>query len=225
LSQEQLLANLTRDTAYKIRRARDRDKITCDFWNPRDSTVMDEFAEKYNAFAAAKGLQPLNRMRLNSIAAAGLLELTVAKDPQGTPLVVHANLRDRQRASGLELLALYRTLSDSAARNLVGRANRYLTWTDILRYKEQGLRFFDFGGWYHGSEPAMLRVNEFKKGFGGQVLREYECEQVLTVKGRVVLTTAAMLNQIKCAAAKLRSAAGRREADMTVTDAKRGSPC
>ena len=32
---------------------------------------------------------------------------------------------------------------------------------------------------------------------GGQVLREYECEQILTLKGRVVLAVAAVVNKAR----------------------------
>jgi hypothetical protein len=71
-------------------------------------------------------------------------------------------------------------------------------WSDILRYKAEGLEIFDFGGWYQGSDLAMLKINDFKRGFGGQVLREYECEQTLTLKGRVVLAVAAVMNKARC---------------------------
>ncbi len=195
---EQLQAQLIGDTAYKIRRARDRDKITCECHDPRDAAAMNQFEEMYNQFATMKGLRPLFRARMESMAAADLLELSVAKDSQGQALVYHANYRDRRRAAGLELPSLYRRSSDSKARNLSGRANRYLTWCDILRYKGQGLKYFDFGGWYHGTDPAMLKLNDFKRGdfkrgFGGQILREYQCEQIRTLKGWVVLQTAKLL--------------------------------
>jgi hypothetical protein len=196
-SREQLLANLNKDTAYKIRRARERDKIVCEVCNPLDPAVMDQFEQMYNAFAAIKGLTPLHRQRTENMAAAGVLDLSVAKNPQGNALLYHANYRDRHRATSMELPSLYRRLADSAERNFIGRANRCLTWSDILRYKEEGLEIFDFGGWYQGTDPAMLKINDFKRGFGGQVLREYQCEQILTLKGRVVLTVAAVLNRAK----------------------------
>jgi lipid II:glycine glycyltransferase (peptidoglycan interpeptide bridge formation enzyme) len=68
----------------------------------------------------------------------------------------------------------------------------------MLRLKQQGVRYFDFGGWYPGKEDIqLLGANAFKKGFGGQVVREYECEQVLTLKGKVVLTGARLLARLR----------------------------
>jgi hypothetical protein len=196
-TQEQLRAQLNDDTAYKVRRARDRDKIICECCDPRAPAVMSGFEQMYNAFAAIKGLPPLNRLRLERMAAAGALDITAAKDPQGKILVYHANYRDERRATQLEMPSLYRTLPQSAARNFCGRANRYLTWSNILRYKQEGLKSFDFGGWHLGSDPDMLSINDFKRGFGGQVVREYHCEQTLTLKGRMVLYAAKLLQQAK----------------------------
>lgn len=190
-SAEELRAQLNADTAYKIRRARERDKIVCETC---DLVFLDQFEEMYNAFAATKELRPLDRGLVDSMATAGVLDLSVAKDPQGNALVYHANYHDGRRAREMYLPSLFRNLSDSAARNMIGRANRYLTWSNMLRYKDQGLTCYDFGGWYPGTtNQALLKINEFKRGFGGQVLREYECEQILTFKGWLVLNVAKLV--------------------------------
>jgi hypothetical protein len=55
------------------------------------------------------------------------------------------------------------------------------------------LQLFDFGGWYVGSDPQLLNINEFKRGFGGTVAREYQCEQIRTLKGHIVLGVAKLL--------------------------------
>ena len=198
LNREELLSRFNEDTAYKVRRARDRDKITCECCDPSDPAVIDCFEAIYNPFAALKGLQPLDRARIDSMAAAGGLDLSVAKDSRGNALVYHANYRDQHRATELYLPSLYRKLSNSAARNMIGRANRYLIWSDMLRYKEQGLKYFDFGGWYPGTtDQALLKINEFKRGFGGQVMREYRCEKILTLKGWLVLNVAKLLKNAR----------------------------
>ena len=191
---EQLQAALQKGTADKIRRARERDKIACEFLDPRDPAVMDRFERMYNAFASIKGLAPLCRSRLEAMGAAGVLEISVAKDREGNSLLYHANYRDASRVALMELPSLYRTVPDSGTRNLIGRANRYLIWTEILRAKEAGLRFLDFGGWYSGTNPAMNKINEFKRGFGGRVVREFQCEAILTLRGWLVLTAAAVRN-------------------------------
>ena len=137
-SREQLLANLHKETAHKIRRARDGKKSSVNVAIRVNGRFGDRFEVMYNAFAAMKSLGPLDRPRLESMVAAGVLDLSVAKDPQGNVLVYHANYRDACRATGMESASLYRQLSDSGARNFMRRANRYLTWSDICASRRPG---------------------------------------------------------------------------------------
>jgi hypothetical protein len=193
-SPAELLARMNEDTAYKVRRARDRDRVRCEACDPNDPAVLDRFEAMYNQFAAARALAPLDRAKLDNFAATGTLDISVAKDTNGESLVYHVNYRDTHRATSLFSVSLYRDLAGSAERNAIGRANRYLVWDDLLRYQEQGLQAFDFGGWYPGTtDQSLLKINEFKRGFGGQVVREYDCERVLSLKGWVVLTVAQLI--------------------------------
>ena len=218
-SPEVLRQQLSKSTAYKIRRAREKDGILCEHLNPVSGEVLDAFEETYKRFAALKGLPPLDRARLDRLAAEGCLELTSAKDPDGKPLVQNAYYRDASRSCMLHTVSLYQMLSDSAARNAISRANRYLFWSDILRHQEQGLILFDFGGWYPGStDQELLDINRFKEGFGGRVVREYNCEQILILKGRVVLSAAAVLNSGRRVLAKLRAGPRPRKPDTSATD-------
>jgi hypothetical protein len=203
-SEQQLREGLSEDTAYKIRRARNQDKIICECCDARDPALINRFEQMYSLFAAKKGLPPLNRPLIDGLAAAGVLDISAAKDAQGNVLLYHANYRDSLRATQLESPSLYRTFSDSAARNFCGRANRFLTWSNILRYKAEGLKAFDFGGWHLGTDQHMLNINDFKRGFGGTVVREYQCEQILTLKGRIVLGVAKMFSSAQA----LRSGSG-----------------
>ena len=68
----------------------------------------------------------------------------------------------------------------------------------MLRFKDQGVRYFDFGGWYPGTEDIqLLGANAFKKSLGGQVVREFECEQIITLKGWAMLTAARLIARAK----------------------------
>jgi hypothetical protein len=68
----------------------------------------------------------------------------------------------------------------------------------MLTLKARGFRHYDFGGWYPGTtDLRLLGMNAFKKGFGGQVIREFDCEEIQTFKGWVVLTVVSMLARAK----------------------------
>ena len=54
--------------------------------------------------------------------------------------------------------------------------------------KSAGISTYDFGGWYDGTtDQERLSINKFKEQFGGQVVKNYICEQALTLKGALFL--------------------------------------
>jgi len=56
-------------------------------------------------------------------------------------------------------------------RNLVGRANKYLTVKNILHFKEEGYKTFDFGGYAKDTSDESLKgINNYKLLFGGTVV-------------------------------------------------------
>jgi hypothetical protein len=58
----------------------------------------------------------------------------------------------------------------------------------MLRFREKGVLVFDFGGYYTGDQDEeKLRINGFKDEFGGVVINEFNCEQPITVKGKLAL--------------------------------------
>jgi hypothetical protein len=222
---EALLQQVSKSTAYKIRRARDKDHIVCECLHAASSEVLDCFEEAYNRFASTKGLPSLDRQLLEPLAQKGFLDISVAKDPQGNPLAYHAYYQDAGRSCLLHAVSLHQTISDSTARNAMGRANRYLFWSDIVRHQERGLKIFDFGGWYPGNrDPELLAINQFKEGFGGTVVREYNCERILSLKGWVVLKAAALLNATHRIRARRRAGLAPRLSDTNAAEAAR-RPC
>lgn len=109
----------------------------------------------------------------------------------------------------MHCVSLYRELAESSVRNAMGRANRYLFWKDVLRHKEAGLETFDFGGWYPGgTNQALLNINRFKEEFGGSIRREYNCRQIRSLKGRIVLSMARILGYVKRTSPRLRGVEG-----------------
>src|SRR6266513_2607348 len=79
----------------------------------------------------------------------------------------------------------------SASQNgeaLVWRANRWLHWKEMLQFKEMGLKRYDWGGLFEDeSVPENAGINRFKKDFGGQQVRTYDCTLPVTIRGRLWL--------------------------------------
>lgn len=183
---EVLLAAVSKDTRYEIRRAGDKDALQYDVV-VATARAVDDFAGYYAQFAALKGLPPLSVDYLYALARARALDLSVVRQAS-EQLVWHAYYRGRERVRLLHSVSLYRTTEDSARRNLVGRANRYHHWQDLCRFRADAIAFYDFGGWYEGArDQEKVRINAFKQEFGGTIVPTFSCQQAVTVKGQLFL--------------------------------------
>lgn len=188
---EQLLDAMPKNTRYEIRRAESKDGIEYQAWDDAHA-AFEPFCRAYDDFAALKQLPRADRIRLRGFLGAGMLDLTRVRSAEGHELVWHAYYRNESRARLLLSASLRRAELDPAQHGLVGRANRYHHWRDILRFKDAGIATYDLGGWYTGdADAAMLGINRFKEGFGGQLVSSYTGEQAVTFKARI----AAWLNK------------------------------
>jgi len=182
---EAILAQFSKECRYEIRRADNKDGLEMDFLvEPMER--LEEFCQFYESFAREKALGPLGRPWLASACNAGRLVLSAAV--QGSEILVwHAYLVAGKTARLQHSTSHFRNRS-SAQRALVGRANRWLHWRDMARFKEMGMERYDWGGLFEDeSAPERAGINEFKRGFGGRHERTYDCTVPLTFRGRIWL--------------------------------------
>ncbi len=185
---QELLARMKRDTRYEIRRAGNQDQLTCDWRNARDRQAFQQFCDYYDDFATRKAQPKLNRGWLSLLADDGALRLSRVCDATGETLVWHAYHGSSDRATLFYSASLFRKFDSSAMRNKMGRANRFLHWQDMQRFKTEGISVYDFGGWYEGdSDLERLRINKFKEEFGGEIVKNYICERAVTAKAKLFL--------------------------------------
>jgi hypothetical protein len=143
-------------------------------------------------------LGPIDRAWIERTAETGKLDLWTAQNPEGATLVYHALYREGNRVRSLHLASMHSEAVEKEAQRKIGRASRCLSWNCMLHYQGQGVQVYDLGGWYNGTtDLARLGINKFKKGFGGQVICEYECQKIVTFKGRTVLTAARAFGKLK----------------------------
>jgi len=197
-SKEELLAEMAPSTRAKIREAKEEEGTKWVCCNPKDPAVLDRFEQMWNQFAAAKKTPTLNRDWLEKMIEADALEMSAATDSENNLLLYHVSYRDKNRVQQLMAVSPYRSNSDLVTRKKIHGANCFLHWKNMLHFKEQGIRVWDFGGWYTGAtDIERLGMNAFKKSFGGEVVREYQCERILTIRGWIVLTAGRILTRCR----------------------------
>lgn len=196
LSEDNLFARIQKTTRDKIRRADERDELTLEVGDPNDPAFVEAFVDFYAEFAVQKGLAPLSAEYLQLLQQEGRLDLARVRAGDGQAIVYHANYAHRGRARLLYSASHFRNSSDSGFRNKVGRANRWLHWKALQRFKASGHHCYDWGGWYDGkNDLARLNINRFKEGFGGERQLTYNGRLLLTAKAKVVDFAARLIDR------------------------------
>jgi hypothetical protein len=144
-------------------RIAETDGINCTFQND-----IDVFVEFFNEFAKKKNTDLVSKRRMEELGDG--IKLSFASH-NGEILAVHSYLTDTEAGIVRHHHAATRRLDDQVDKNLIGRANKYLTVKNILYFKEQGYKTFDFGGYAKDTTNESLKgINNYKLLFGGHVV-------------------------------------------------------
>jgi hypothetical protein len=129
-----------------------------------------EFASYHDAFAREKGIEGVDLARLLSF---GKSLLLTRATQEGKTLAQHAYIVDPAEARARFLYSSSGRF-DGANPALVGRANRWCHWKDMVYLRGCGIRTYDLGGIASGSDAAGERagIDEFKMRFGGAAVQE-----------------------------------------------------
>jgi hypothetical protein len=196
---EAILADMDPKTVAKIQKATEDDKLTCEWHLVTNASEIEEIESMWNqSIESKRRWGKLDRNWLGEMISERAFELAAAIEPSGAMVVFSGLFRDKHRVQQLISVSPPRTALVPAVRAKTNRASCFLLWKTMLRLKEQGVRYFDFGGWYPGTDDIqLLGANAFKKSLGGQVVNEFECEQVKTLKGWALLTAARLIDRVK----------------------------
>jgi len=155
-----------KNTNYEIRRAL-KDGITTSFGGDIDSFLLF-----YNKFSETKKLPKLKYQNLKGYKS-NLLITKASYDH--VDIVMHSYVIDTnsKRARLLHSASLFRNEDGTNVRAIIGRANRLLHFKDIEYFKEMGFETYDLGGYsIDVQNDTMVKINQFKSSFGGQLKKE-----------------------------------------------------
>jgi hypothetical protein len=189
LPEDELLAAINAHTRKVLRQA-GREGVTVASVLPLTETTWDNFLAAYwklwkrKANAGALGIG-----QIRELIAQDRFELTVSRSADGHILSWHAYVRTPERVRLHTTISDMDPARDSKWNNMVGRAHRLHHWQDILRFKADGVRLYDFGGVYRGTEDReQMNIAQFKQSFGGHFADTYDAVLPLTRKGRLALS-------------------------------------
>jgi hypothetical protein len=159
----EIFSSFSKTTKNQINRA-GRENVQFEIEND-----VDFFIDFYNEFAKMKKL-PLIKDQLY-FRDQNCFRITKATF-EGETLVMHSYLLDKTNKLARIHMggSHYRERDD---KHLIGRANRFLLFQDMLYFKKEGFTVFDLGGYGLNTDNEEIRkINDFKDQFGGVI--EYQ---------------------------------------------------
>jgi len=134
---------------------------------------LESFICLFNDFAKLKNIKKAEAFRLKAYNKSKLLAISYIK--QNDKLIcVNFYRVTTQRATNLSSFHLKHLYQKQFSASYFGRAHRALHWLDIKEFKKQNVDFYDFCGWYNGSEDKeLLNINKFKEQFTQYKVKEY----------------------------------------------------
>jgi lipid II:glycine glycyltransferase (peptidoglycan interpeptide bridge formation enzyme) len=172
--EQALFDEMDKGTRYEVRRSLSKDNLVYKYNNECSDLDVKMFCEYYDTFAASKNLRPVFRPRLELLAHDKRLVLTSSLGQDTSVIVWHAYFLCGTRVVLLYSASLFRQTDDSSLRQLIGRANRFTHWNDIVTSKRNGCLLYDMGGIdMTNKTDETQRIAVFKKGFGGSIVTNY----------------------------------------------------
>jgi len=157
-----IYANFSKQIRQQIKIA-ENEGTTCYF-----HTDVDQFVDFFNDFAVKKDTFTTSKEKIRDLGDSVKLSFAVNN---GQVLAAHSYLVDEEIGIVRHLHSATKRLDEQYDRNLIGRANKYLTVKDITHFKEMGFKSFDFGGYAKDTTDESLKgINNYKLLFGGKVV-------------------------------------------------------
>lgn len=198
LDEVRLAAGIGKNASYKIRRAKERDRVDVAIVDAPSASELETFQGFYDAFSRWRGVPRCSRERLRALAAGGGLTVSFSRvgEGDGPWLSAHAYVCDGVRARLLYSARNVALIEEQGA--LIGRANRYMHWRTILHFKARGCRLYDFGG--IGKGPEGKAIAEFKLEFGGREALEYNLLRGVSARGKAAVALYRLKSRLRARA-------------------------
>jgi lipid II:glycine glycyltransferase (peptidoglycan interpeptide bridge formation enzyme) len=140
--------------------------IKCIFMDNKDI-----FIQFFNEFAKLKNIYEPKKNTIDAFGENFLTSFAIVDDKI---LVAHSYVIDKQKGIAFLFQSASKRLDSNFDKTIISRANKLLTYHDIMHFKNVGFKKYDFGGYVENTKnKSLIGINQFKLSFGGEVKRYY----------------------------------------------------
>lgn len=155
-----IFSGFSKTVRTQIRKS-EKEGIECHF-----NQDVKSFVDFYNAFASNKKIAPTSTQRIREMGKNFEVSFAIL---DGKILAAHSYLIDHE----VGIVRLFHSASLRFDKEIdtqkIGRSNKLLHYRDMIFYKDQGYKVYDFGGYTENTNDLSLEgINQFKLSFGGK---------------------------------------------------------
>ncbi len=179
---EEIFLNFSKTVKTEIKQV-EKLNVNCFFHSD-----IKGFIEFYNKFAAMRNIDLCSENRLAEMGR--YLQLSYAVYNNQT-VAAHSYMVDEESGIVRLMHSASERLNENYDKQLSGKINKLLHYTDMLNFKKAGFAIYDFGGYTNNTEDKGLQgINTFKLSFGG---KKVECINYSSYSYYIFKKMAAML--------------------------------
>ncbi len=182
-SEEEIFSEFSKSNRKEIRKSIANDKLTYKMYHEDiDKSLLDEFFNAHNSFTKERHLGDVSPLQFEGYKKNNQLYISTISTEDNEIISWRVHIVSKDRARALVSNSFFYN-KDKKLRDLIGRASRVMRWKDILYFKENNFKIFDFGGWYHGKEDKKkLAINQYKESFCKTIEQSYDYIKCMTFK-------------------------------------------
>ena len=179
-SEVSLKASFSKSVKYSINKSNKSD-ITFHTYSLKTQNDIDFYVNYFNDFSKSKNLYfTLSSKDITSFLELDSFMVTCAKYNEHI-LVMHGYTLNKESKSVIlkHSSSHYRVQAkEQIDRNLIGIANRFLHYEDMLYFKKENFSIYDLGGYQieETKDSSLLQINSFKDGFRGELIQQNHYE-------------------------------------------------
>ena len=134
----------------------------------KKSTDVKKFVNFFNDFALKRGTFTTSTQSI--IEKKDYLEISFASF-EGDIIAAQSFIVDKDENIVRHYQSANKRFEGTLNKNFAAHANKYLLVANIIRFKEEGYKTFDFGGYVVSTtDKGLLGINNYKLQFGGKIV-------------------------------------------------------
>lgn len=185
-TEDDIFSGFANNTRNEIRRA-EREKVHFEYYGTdelnKHQEILSGFIDMYKEMYSEKGIVVrIDESEMAPIVSQGGLLITRAVYGDQI-LVYHAYVLDKNNARLLYSCSNFR-INDKETQKIIGRANRFLHWKDMVFLKNRGIGSYDWGGVSSFEKPN--GIDKFKISFNGEKVIYYNLTDIISLKAKIL---------------------------------------